>query len=273
MHSGNSRADPSPFDLPGAGSAAALCLHGLSGTPYEVRPLGEALAARGIRALGPALPGHNATPAALAATSHRDWLAAAREHVARLREAHQQVFAVGVSMGGLVSLALAAEGAVDALVVVGVPLSLRQPLAALVPLLRILLPFPRKTGGSDIRDPEARRRHPSYDVMPLASVRELQHLQRLVRGRLGRVRVPALVAHGAHDRTARPADAGRIRAGIGSADRRLLILADSGHVVPVDRDGPRLARAAAEFLAEQLPGAGAAAGGAGSVSSGPSPRP
>jgi carboxylesterase len=266
-------ADPSPFDLPGSGAAAALCLHGLSGTPYEVRPLGVALAARGIRAFGPALPGHNETPAALAATSHRDWLAAARNHLGRLRRSHERVFAVGVSMGGLVSLALAEEGAVDAVVTVGVPLALRQPLAILLPLLRILVPFPRKTSGSDIRDPEARRRHPSYDVMPLASVRELQQLQRLVRSRLGRVRVPVLVAHGAHDRTARLADAERIHAAVGSADRRLLICTDSGHVVPVDRDGPRLARAAADFLAEQLPGAGAAAGAAHSVRSGRSPRP
>ena len=49
------RVDAGAFDLPGGGRAAALCLHGLTGTPYEVRPLGEALAAAGIRALGPAL--------------------------------------------------------------------------------------------------------------------------------------------------------------------------------------------------------------------------
>ena len=36
--------DPAPFDLAGEGPAAALCLHGLTGTPYEVRPLGEAIA-------------------------------------------------------------------------------------------------------------------------------------------------------------------------------------------------------------------------------------
>jgi len=267
------RADPSPFDLPGAGQAAALCLHGLSGTPYEVRPLGEGLAARGIRALGPALPGHNETPAALAATSHRDWLEAALQHVRDLRREHERVFAVGLSMGGLLSLALAAEDAVDALVVVGVPLSLRQPLPIVLPVLRRVVPFPRKGGGSDIRDPEARRRHPSYSVMPLASVCELQRLQRQVRAGLGRVRVPALVAHGAHDRTARPSDAERIHAGIGSAERHLLVLADSGHVVPVDRDGPRLVRAAAEFLAGQVRDAGAATGGAHSVRSGRSPRP
>ena len=67
------RVDPSAFDLPGKGRAAALCLHGLTGTPYEVRPLAEAISAAGIRAVGPALPGHNETPERLAATSHTDF--------------------------------------------------------------------------------------------------------------------------------------------------------------------------------------------------------
>jgi carboxylesterase len=58
--------DSSAFDLPGGGRAAALCLHGLTGTPYEVRSLGVAFAASGIRAFGPALPGHNETPERLA---------------------------------------------------------------------------------------------------------------------------------------------------------------------------------------------------------------
>lgn len=246
------RPDTSPFDLGPRGGAAALCLHGLTGTPYEVRPLGEALARRGIRALGPALPGHNETPRALAERTHEDWLEAARVHLAGLRAGHSRVFAVGLSLGGLVVLALAAEGAMDALVVVGVPLRLRLPVALLVPALRRVAPFPPKRGGSDIRDAEARRRHPSYDVMPLAAVRELQRLQRRVRASLGRVQVPALVAHGAHDRTARPADARTLHARIASPDRQLLVLPDSGHVVPVDRDGPRLARAAADFLAERI---------------------
>jgi carboxylesterase len=240
--------DPAPFDLPGAGRAAALCLHGLTGTPYEVRPLGEALARAGVRALGPALPGHNRSPRELAGVRHGEWLEAARGHVEALRREHELVFGVGVSMGGLVTLALAGEGRLDAAVTVGVPLRLRQPLAALVPLLRYPVPFARKRGGSDIRDPEARARHPGYDVMPLAAVRQLQKLQAYVRGRLGAVRVPLLVAHGAHDRTASPADAREIVARVASAERRHLVCADSAHVVPVDRDGPDLARAVAEFL-------------------------
>jgi carboxylesterase len=158
------------------------------------------------------------------------------------------VFLVGVSLGGLLGLALAAEEPVDAAVVVGTPLRFSLALGLLIPLLAPFLPYARKRGGSDIREPDARGRHPSYDVMPLASVQELIRLQRLVRRRLSRVNAPILIAHGAHDRTARPLDARTIHASVGSAERQLLVLEASGHVATVDYDGVQLARATAEFL-------------------------
>jgi carboxylesterase len=244
--------DPSPFDLPGEGPAAALCLHGLTGTPWEMRPLGLALAARGVRALGPALPGHNESPERLARTGWREWLAAARAGVGELRSRHSHVFVVGMSMGGLLALALAAEVRVQGVAVVGTPLRLPRGLAAVLPLLRHLRPFARKRVGSDIRDAGARARHPSYPVLPLASLQQLGRLQRRVRALLPRVEAPLLVAHGALDATAKPADAREILAGVGSREKELLILPSSGHVVPVDVDGPELVRAVAEFLARRL---------------------
>jgi carboxylesterase len=81
VSSGSTPVDASPFDLGGDAPAAALCLHGLTGTPYEVRPLAEALVAAGIRAVGPSLPGHDSTAAELADTTHGQWVEAARQHL------------------------------------------------------------------------------------------------------------------------------------------------------------------------------------------------
>jgi carboxylesterase len=246
-----------PFDLPaaagpetaGGGRCAALCLHGLTGTPYEMRPVAEVLAARGIRARGPALPGHNSRPEILARCTHGEWVEAARREVEELRAHHERVFAVGLSMGGLVSLALAEQGAVDALAVVGTPLRLRPaPLRWLIPVAKYLKPFSIKREGSDICDPEARARHPSYPVMPLRSVHEVMRLQARVIAGLSRIEVPILVAHGALDGTAHPDDADWIAADVRSSRRERLVLERSAHVVSVDYDGARLAEAVAEFL-------------------------
>ena len=241
--------DPSAFDLPGKGRAAALCLHGLTGTPYEVRPLAEAISAIGIRAVGPALPGHNETPERLAATTHTEWLDAARAEFRRLRADCDSVFVVGLSLGGLLALAIAEEEPVDALVVIGTPLALPHPFAWLIPLVKYLRPMPRKSQGSDIRDPAARARHATYPVMPMHSVHELQRLQRRVRPQLARITAPILVAHGVHDRTANPKDAVEIRDSVSSEVREYLLLAASAHIVPVDFDGRALSQAVAEFLA------------------------
>ncbi len=245
------RVDDSPFDLvpePGtANGAAALCLHGLTGTPYEVRPVAHALVARGIRARGICMAGHGGSVEALAATTRFDWVERALAEVLTLRAEYERVFLVGVSMGGLVSLRIAQSEPVDGLVVIGVPLVLAPPIPQILPLLRLLITS-RKKRDSDIQDPQARARHPGIPAMPFDSVQELIRLQEEVIPDLGRVEAPILVAHGELDRTARPRDARRLYEEIGSKEKELFMLARSGHVATVDYDGSALATAAADFI-------------------------
>lgn len=243
--------DPSAFELGkrgGRSQLAVLCLHGLTGTPYEVRSLAEALATRGARVRGPWLAGHGGPLEALLRTSYLDWIAGVRAEVALLREGHDRVVAVGLSLGGLLSLDLAVDGLVDAVVSVAAPIALPPPIPQLIPVLRRFVSYTPKRTGSDIRDPQARAVHPSSDAMPLPAVHELVRLQASLRPRLGELRVPALIAHGRHDRTARPSDAQRIFDALGSPQKELLWLARSGHVVPVDYDRAQLAAASADFL-------------------------
>ena len=239
--------DAGAFDL-GDGRDAALCLHGLTGTPYEIRPVGEALAAAGVRAVGPLLPGHGGEPELLARTGCEDWIDAVAEEERVLRQRHERVFLVGLSLGGLLALHCAANADVDALAVIGVPLRLRTRLAPLLPIARYRWPYLPKRRGSDIRDAAARARHPSLQVMPTTSAIELIRLQRRVCAELSRVTAPLLVAHGCLDTTAHPDDARRISGEVASIERELLWLPNSGHVVPVDYDGPELAHAVVDFL-------------------------
>jgi carboxylesterase len=214
-----------------------------------MRPVAEALASRGIRARGPSLPGHDSGPEALAKVPYTAWIEAAREEIARLRVEHESVFVAGLSMGGVTTLAVASEGLADAIAVVATPLRLRPaPLAALIPVAQYVYPYLSKREGSDIQDPAARARHPGYKKMPLRSLHELMKMQRWLRNRLSRISVPIFVGHGSLDRTVDPRDAHTLAAAVSSDDRRLLMLKNSGHVVPVDYDGPQLSEEIASFF-------------------------
>src|SRR2546430_11963123 len=96
-----------PLSL-GGGDLACLLLHGLTGSPAEVRPVGEALAKAGFRAVGPLLPGHGTTPRDLMRVGRADMLAAAADALRSLGGA-RRVFACGLSMGALLSVELCAR--------------------------------------------------------------------------------------------------------------------------------------------------------------------
>src|SRR6266852_2399288 len=87
----------------GDGGDACLLLHGLTGSPAEVRPVGEALAGAGFRALGPLLPGHGTSPRDLETVTRFDVEDAAREALLSLRGA-RRVYLCGLSMGALLAV-------------------------------------------------------------------------------------------------------------------------------------------------------------------------
>ena len=61
------------------GAPFCLALHGLGGTPEELRSPLAALEAAGVRTEAPLLPGHGASEAAYLASSYADWRALALE--------------------------------------------------------------------------------------------------------------------------------------------------------------------------------------------------
>jgi esterase/lipase len=91
-------------------NTGCLLIHGFTGSPPELLPLGKYLAERGCMVAAPLLAGHGTRVEDLAATSWQDWLQSAADALKRLREEPiERIFLIGISMGGLLSLMLAAE--------------------------------------------------------------------------------------------------------------------------------------------------------------------
>ena len=86
-----------------------LLLHGVTGTPMEMKPLARYLEQRGYRVAVPLLPGHGAGHRALLATTRHDWLDGARRALRELAAACDHIVLVGLCGGGLLNVLLAAD--------------------------------------------------------------------------------------------------------------------------------------------------------------------
>jgi len=251
------------FALAGSRPLGCLLIHGFTATPDEMRPLGEALAARGFPVRAVRLAGHGTRVADLAATRWAEWFASVAEGADRLRRDVPALAVAGMSLGALLALHLAATrpSEVSALVLCGTPLELGGAGARWLPLLARIPWIARrwatipKPGGPDIADPAVRAASRSYRAMPLAAVLEVLRLQALVRGDIGRVTQPALLLHGRHDHSVPLANLELARRSLGSRVIESHVLERSWHVVTLDYDRDEVARLTADFLGRVEAGA------------------
>ena len=238
-----------------------LCLHGITGTPFEVRPFAEAFGRAGLSVEAPMLAGHGATLDDLARTTWEDWLASAERalEALRARTDGRPVALCGFSMGGLLALRLARlhPERVAALVVMGTPLRLRRLRVRVIrALTRLPVDFAHWSGanipkpnGSDISIPEMRHGNPGLPGFPLAALRQLFALMDVVRAELPAVRAPALVMHARHDHVVPMDDSLELTGSLGSAIIERLWLERSFHVIGLDVDAAEAIAAATRFVA------------------------
>ncbi len=233
------------------GPRGCLLLHGFTGTPSEVRPIGERLAAEGYAVIAPELPGHSTRAEDLAQTRWPDWFGAALAAWDELGKTASVRVAAGLSMGGLVVLHLVherpAEVAAMALLAPALELANQRQaelsiwLAALPWVPRRLAMMPKR-GGDPLRA--------NYDQIPLRALASMVELQRRVRSELAAIRAPALLCEGGQDPTTSPRAFDVIASGLGSTIVRRRRFEKSGHILPLDEEGPAVVDAVASFFEE-----------------------
>jgi carboxylesterase len=228
--------DLEPFRL-GSGDRGALLIHGFCGTPPEMRGLGEHLAANGFRVHGALLKGHGTTPEDLATTRWTDWIESAESQLEALRSECSQVFISGQSMGGALSLVLAARNPdVVAIATLSALVNLGRSTELQIRFGRHLLRWHYPDRNQvDLWDQEAVQQLRSYNRRPMRAHHELVMLYREALQAATRVQVPTLVLHGMRDSTVPPANARLIAEAIGEP-ATLHYFERSGHAITVDVD-------------------------------------
>jgi carboxylesterase len=248
-----------------------LLIHGLTGTPMEMRLLGLGLHIRGYTVAGMQLAGHCGNVEDLLATGREDWYGSVQQAADNLRRKVDHLFVAGLSMGALLALKLAADRP-DEVAGVGVyGATFRHDGWAIPRLARLsfFLPLLKQLGiGRSLMFME----QPPYGLQderlrarvsaamlggdsgvaglpgnPWFSLAELFLLSRSVRRALPRVTAPCLIAHASDDDIASLYNAELVQRRV-SGPTELLLFKDSYHMITIDRERRTLIEQSARFF-------------------------
>ena len=261
---------PSEFYLRG-GRSGVLLIHGLTGTPTEMRFVGNGLHRAGFTVLGMQLAGHCGDEADLLATGWRDWTASVAAAADRLSAQVDHLFVAGLSMGALLALKLAIDRPrdVDGVGLYGTTFFHDGWATPAIGRFAFLLPLITSLGVGrgqisaevepyGIKDERIRNRIVGAMLsgdsqaaglagFPWPSLAEFQRLSSHVRHRLHRVTAPCFVAHSSNDDVASLRNVRVIERRVRGPVEKLL-LDNSYHMVTVDQERGKLIERSAAFF-------------------------
>jgi carboxylesterase len=253
--------------LPG-GRLGVLLIHGLGGTPTELRFVAQSLARAGHTVSCVQLAGHCGTPEELRRSTWPEWYASVEEAHDRLREHCDVIVAGGLSMGGILALLLAQRRpeSVHGLLLYAPTLKLD---GWSMPWYSRVLPYVRPSALMPAIDlPE----HEPYGLKdervralvvstmlggnsaqaglfstPLRSFANFNQLVALVKPDLDKVRQPALIVHPRDDDMASLKNAQYLQAHLGGLVDTV-VLDDSYHMVTLDQQRHIVADRSTDFV-------------------------
>ena len=268
---------PHEFVMPGFGANArtgVLLVHGLTGTPAEMRVLGKGLNRQGFTVYAVQLAGHCGTMDDLVETRWQDWLASVESGLERFCGHVDQVVVGGLSMGALLSLAIAEKRADKVAGVCALSTTFRYDgwsiphytkLAFLLPLFRRLgigrnsvfmeaPPYGIKDEALRARIVEQMHSGDSAAAglpgNPWWSIIELRALSTHVQSHLPDMRAPCLVIHANEDDISSVSNAHDIARGAVNAQVKLVLLDNCYHMITIDRERRTVIARMNEFLAQ-----------------------
>lgn len=257
------------------GPAGVLLIHGLTGTPAEMRFVGKGLNRAGFTVYGMQLAGHCGSEADLLKTGWRDWTHSVREGADRLRREVDHLFVAGLSMGAVLALELAIERPqwVDGLGLYGSTFFYDGWTIPRVARLSFLLPLVCGVGlfkhrnfmesfPYGIKDERVRLRVAGAMLggqseaaglpgNPWPSLAEFHKLAWHVRPRLQEVRAPCLIMHAADDDIASVRNARLIERRV-TGPTETVLLNDSYHMITVDGERDKVIARSADFFTRML---------------------
>ena len=240
-----------PFFLPG-NKTGCLLIHGFTGTPKEMRWMGEYLNQHGYSCLGIRLAGHATRPKDMIRSLWTDWTASVEDGYHMLRDSTDRIFLVGLSMGGALSLLMSTRLEAKGVIAMSTPYHIPNERPAweirVFSYFKSYIRKSREKPGESWFDKDAYAGHVSYPLNPVRSAAELEYLLDKMKAALPKIDAPVLLIHSKDDQYVLPQNMEDIYAALNVGDKTKLHVTGSGHVVTRDAARHRVFEAALNFI-------------------------
>jgi carboxylesterase len=241
-----------PITLDRANAPGVLLLHGAGDTPQVFADMATFLHRGGFSVRVPLLSGHGRALSAFSTVSSARWHEQVEHEYASMRDRHDWVAVIGLSMGGALAVTLAARrDDVPALVLlapyVSMPAGLRGA-AFTSGLWGAMYPYFLSLGGRSIHDRAAAARGRGHGLFTPAALRALYDVVVDGWSALSKVRAPTLVIQSREDNRISRAHTERAFERLGSPEKKLHWIDGAGHVITVDYGHERVFELAADWL-------------------------
>ena len=217
--------------------------------------MGEYLHEQGCTCLGVRLAGHATHPEDMIRSRWTDWAASVEDGYRLLCGVTDNIFLIGLSMGGVLSLLMSTRLHVRGVIAMSTPSRLPPGddhpiwLLRLASLVMRYRPKTKDAPGSGWFDKTAYQNHVAYARNPVRSAVELKKLILQMRAALPKINVPVLLIHSKDETTILPENMDEIYAGLVNApDKVRLYITGSGHVLPRDASREQVFKSAVEFI-------------------------
>ena len=239
-----------PFFMKG-NETACILLHGFTGTPKEMRWLGEFLNKKSFTVIAPRLSGHATKPEEMQRSKYEDWISSVEDAYHFVRPQVKKIFVIGLSMGGVLAGITVTYLECDGLVTISTPYEFPQKDWRLpfVRQLAYLQPRIRK-GNQSWLNPDASIDHIDYPYYPTKSIAELVDLIKLFQRKLSSISIPSLHIHSTKDQSVPYSHLDQIYKMNNASIKQKITVENSDHVIIREPDRFIVFEKIAEFISQ-----------------------